>query len=74
MDNFAKKLGKNIKILRVTLDMSQSDLAFAADINQSYLSKVENGTTNITVVKLCNVALAMKCNLIELLPAQNSEE
>jgi transcriptional regulator with XRE-family HTH domain len=68
MDNLAKKLGKNIKICRIKQDMSQAELAFTASLDQSYLSKIENGSVNIAVAKLYSIAEAMNCNPVELLP------
>ena len=68
MDDLAKVLGKNIKISRIKRDFSQAELAFSADIDQSYLSRVENGTVNITVIKLYKIAFAMDCDIQELLP------
>ena len=71
MDNLAKKLGKNIKMCRVGQDMSQAELAFSAKLDQSYLSKIENGSVNITVLKLYSIALAMDCSPVELLPGSD---
>lgn len=68
MDDFAKKLGKNIKMMRVFKDKNQAELSFDSGLNQSYLSKVEKGTVNVTVIKLCSIAKALECNLIELVP------
>ncbi|TWX71729.1 helix-turn-helix transcriptional regulator [Colwellia demingiae] len=68
MDDFAKIIGKNIKVMRVQKDMSQADLAFSADIDQSYLSRVENGTVNITIIKLYKMTVVMNCTVQELLP------
>lgn len=68
MDDFAKKLGKNIKMMRVFKDKSQAELSFDSGLNQSYLSRVEKGTVNITAIKLCAVAKALDCDLTELLP------
>ena len=69
MDDFAKIIGKNIKVMRVKKDMSQAELAFSAEVDQSYLSRVENGSVNVTVIKLYNMSVAMNCNVQELLPA-----
>lgn len=74
MDDLAKVLGKNIKICRVKSDFSQAELAFTADIDQSYLSRVENGTVNITVLKLYKIAIAMKCDVQELLPLMDKNK
>lgn len=68
MDDFAKKLGKNIKMMRVYKEQSQAELSFKSGLDQSYLSRVENGTVNVTVNKLCRIAKALECNLIELVP------
>lgn len=71
MDDFAKKLGKNIKMMRVYKDQSQAELSFKSGLDQSYLSRVENGTANVSVNKLCCIASALECNLDELVPAIN---
>lgn len=68
MDDFAKKLGKNIKMMRVYKDKSQDEISFISGLNQSYLSRVENGTVNVTVIKLYSIAKALECNLVELVP------
>ncbi|MAD03409.1 MAG: transcriptional regulator [Pseudoalteromonas sp.] len=71
MDDFARKLGKNIKMMRVFKDKSQAELSFDSGLNQSYLSRVEKGTVNVTVIKLCCIAKALGCNLAELVPEVN---
>ncbi|MFY8284337.1 helix-turn-helix domain-containing protein [Pseudoalteromonas sp. SSMSWG5] len=68
MDDFAKKLGKNIKMMRVFKDKSQAELSFDSGLNQSYLSRVEKGTVNVTVIKLCSIAKALGCSLVDLVP------
>ncbi|MCF6458988.1 helix-turn-helix transcriptional regulator [Pseudoalteromonas sp. MMG024] len=68
MDDFAKKLGKNIKMMRVFKDKSQAELSFDSGLDQSYLSRVEKGAVNVTVIKLCCIAKALGCNLAELVP------
>lgn len=72
MNDFAKKLGKNIKMMRVFKEKSQAELSFDSGLNQSYLSRVEKGSVNVTVVKLCSIAKALDCTLIELVPEQNN--
>jgi len=71
MDDFAKVVGENIKVMRAKRKMSQAELAFAAKINQSYLSRIENGTVNVSAIKLYIMAATMKCSVVELLPPQN---
>jgi len=68
VDDFAKKLGKNIKMMRVFKDQNQAELSFKSGLDQSYLSRVENGTVNVTVVKLWQIAKALGCSVGELIP------
>ncbi|TMO83081.1 helix-turn-helix domain-containing protein [Pseudoalteromonas spongiae] len=73
MDDFAKKLGKNIKMMRVYKEQSQAELSFKSGLDQSYLSRVENGTVNVTVIKLCQIAASLECNVSELVPEIDME-
>jgi transcriptional regulator with XRE-family HTH domain len=68
MSSIAKKLGKKIKLVRVDKDMSQHDLAQAANIDSSHIGKIERGELNITVVTLLRLAEALRCKASILLP------
>jgi transcriptional regulator with XRE-family HTH domain len=68
MSSIAKNLGKKIKLVRVEKDMSQSDLAQAANIDSSHIGKIERGELNITVVTLFRLADALRCKPSILLP------
>lgn len=68
MNSIAKNLGKKIKLIRVEKDMSQSDLAQAANIDSSHIGKIERGELNITVVTLFRLAEALRCKPNILLP------
>ncbi len=55
--NFAKHFGEFIRNGRVSKKVSQNDLAEALGINQSYLSRIEQGARNIDLelaVKICS--------------------
>jgi len=67
MRDFAKKLGKTIKIARIKQDLNQYELAAQADITQSHLSKVELGGVNISVIKLKCIADVLGCKMSDLL-------
>ena len=68
MDDFAKVLGTQIKIIRVKKDLSQQEVAARANITPSYMSRIENGSISTSVEKLYRIAQAMKCQPAELLP------
>jgi len=60
--DISKKLGARIQKLRQEKGLSQEDLAFESDLHRTYISHVERGSRNITVIGLCKVAkgLGMK--------------
>tara|TARA_R110001606_G_scaffold381097_1_gene542024 strand:+ start:3074 stop:3283 length:210 start_codon:yes stop_codon:yes gene_type:complete len=68
MSSIAKDLGKKMKLVRVEKDMSQSDLAQAANIDSSHIGKIERGELNITVITLFRLAKALGCSPSVLLP------
>ncbi len=65
--NIAKRLGARIQKLRLEKGLSQEDLAFEAGLHRTYISHVERGSRNITVMGLCKVAKGLKMEPAELL-------
>lgn len=60
------KVGIRIREVREIVKMSQKDLAYAADLDRSYIASVENGKRNISIVNLEKVANALGITLSEL--------
>lgn len=58
------KIGNRIKELRGVKEMSQKDLAYASDLDRSYIASVENGQRNISIVNIEKIAVALGKNLI----------
>lgn len=58
------KIGNRIKELRDVKQMSQKDLAYASDLDRSYIASVENGQRNISIVNIEKIAIALGENLI----------
>lgn len=61
-----KILGQTIKKIREDGDMTQEALAEKAEINVSYLAKIENGYVNTTVRYLIKLARALGVKVKEL--------
>ena len=61
-----KKTGQRIKHIREQQGMSQKDLSYSADLDRSYITSVENGQRNISIVNLEKIANALKVSLSEL--------
>ena len=66
-----KRVGINLKRLRHDRQLSQEDLAFEAGVHRTYISGVERGIRNPTVLVLEEIAAALKiptAKLLEELP------
>lgn len=59
------KIGNRIKKLRQFKQMSQKDLAYASDLDRSYIASVENGQRNISIVNIEKIAVALGVTLTE---------
>jgi len=60
------KIGQRIKELRDKAKMSQKDLAYAADLDRSYIAGIENGLRNVSIVNIEKIAKALGVSLKEL--------
>jgi transcriptional regulator with XRE-family HTH domain len=54
-----KLLGQNVSRLRKEREMKQEALAAAAGITQSYLSQIENGQVNLTLLGVNDLVQAL---------------
>jgi transcriptional regulator with XRE-family HTH domain len=68
-------IGANIREHRKNLGMTQERLAELADINEKYLSSVENGNeANLSIGYIVSVAVAMQLPLLTLLVEKKANE
>ena len=67
MAHISKKLGQNIKKIRISKGMSQGDICRALDMDRSYMSAIENGKKNITISQLERLAKALGVSVDKLL-------
>lgn len=65
-NEFLKKIGHKIRVLRTIRGYSQDDVVNAINIDKSYYSKVERGTTNVTLIYLKHLADFFEIDLTEL--------
>jgi len=61
-----KTFGSNVRIIRNNLQISQEELAFKADINTSFLSDIENGKRNVSIISIIKISLALNVDVIKL--------
>ena len=67
MDKISKKLGDNIKRIRLRRQMSQGDICRAIDMDRSYMSAIESGKKNVTIAVVEKIARALNVSVDELL-------
>lgn len=64
---YLRALGKRVRILRLTREMTQGELAAAAGLSRNFVSLIEHGSHGIDVVRLLRLAAALGIPLDELL-------
>lgn len=57
------RIGLRIKELREVANMSQKDLAYAADLDRSYIASIENGQRNVSIINIEKIATALNVTL-----------
>lgn len=68
MNDLAIFVGLKIKQKRKEARISQDKLALLADIDRSYIGRIERGEVNITLEKLFEIADVLDCDAKTLLP------
>jgi transcriptional regulator with XRE-family HTH domain len=68
------KIGQRIRAVRETKNMAQKDLAYAADLDRTYIASVECGKRNISIVNIEKISNALGVSLKELFEDTAFEE
>jgi transcriptional regulator with XRE-family HTH domain len=64
--NSAKKLGQNIKKIRLAKGLTQGDLCRRLKVDRSYMSHLESGKKNPTLLTIERVAKALNVTVEKL--------
>ena len=59
-------LGRKIRQLRLSLNMSQMELAEKAETDQAFISEMERGVANPTLDSILRIAKALRVNVAAL--------
>ena len=59
-ENILKGFGQNLKDIRATKNLSQEKLAHIADLDRTYISGVERGVRNISLINIIRLAKALE--------------
>ena len=60
------ELGKRVRARRKALGLAQDELALVADMDRSYVGRVERGEQNISFSLLCRLCIALQCDVAAL--------
>jgi len=66
-DHLLAAFGAHVKKLRLSSSLSQEQLALRADIDRTYISGIERGKRNVSVVNLFKIARALNIPASKLL-------
>lgn len=65
-----RSLGQRVRDRRLSLDMSQEELASEADIRRALISEIERGEANPTLESVIRIATALRISLSDLFDHQ----
>lgn len=68
MRDLAKEVGKLIRATRKNQGVSQESLAARAQLDRSYMGRIERGEVNITLKALWEISVALGVSVRELIP------
>jgi len=65
MKDIRKLYGERLKAFRKKKGLSQEDLGFKSSLHRTYISEVERGRRNISIVNIAKIAKALDLSIKE---------
>jgi len=59
--------GRRLKEIRINKNISQEELAFRSGLHRTYISSIERGQRNISIVNIKKIADALDIDILDLL-------
>lgn len=69
-----KKIGENIRLIRMAKGTSQIKLARSLDISQTHMSNIENGNTGLSLTTAVKISRYLGCSIDELVYGKKEEK
>jgi transcriptional regulator with XRE-family HTH domain len=60
-----KKFGSRLKEIRLAKNISQEELSYRAELHRTYISSVELGKRNVSLVNIEKLAKALDCQITD---------
>lgn len=68
-NELTRVIGERLRRYRKIKGWSQLELGIQADVDRSYIGRIENGQVRVTVHTLCLLANALNINITQLMGA-----
>jgi transcriptional regulator with XRE-family HTH domain len=68
VDNLLKRFGDRLRSIRTRKGISQEKLAEIAGVHRTFVSSVERGERNISLLNIARLAKALEVSLARLMP------
>ena len=65
-DPLLHKFGERVRVLRKEANLSQESLADKAEMHRTYLSGIERGERNVSLINIARIAVALEVPVDEL--------
>ncbi len=69
-----KKIGNNIKIMRITKGVSQIKMAKTLGLSQTHMSNIENGNIGLSLVSAIQISQFLDCTIDELVYGKENRQ
>ena len=66
MSQLCRILGDNVKALRLGYGLSQEELAFQSELDRTYISQIERGISNPSILVILKISVVLKVEFAEL--------
>lgn len=67
MKNIVKRFGKRVREIRLGKNMSQGDIAKILNVHRTYVSSIERGIRNPSLLTMAKIAKALGVSIEELI-------
>jgi len=61
-----KKIGESIRHFRMKKGISQEELSFQSELHRTYISDIERGVRNVSIVNIKKIATALGISISKL--------
>ena len=66
MERVCSLLGENVRAYRQEIGLSQEELAFRAELDRTYISQIERGVSNPSLLVMLKIATVLKVEMVDL--------